>query len=160
MTASLRCVLGAGCIVAAMVAPVSAQSVYTWKDAKGVTHYSDSPPPASEKKTVRTLDVPPPPPAAARPAPASTPVAAPTTVARAPAPPVPDPAAEKAAAEQRAAACKQAQDNLAVLQTNAAVGMDKDGDGKNDAVLTAEERTQHTSNMQATIQVNCAPATP
>src|SRR5688500_15925756 len=105
MPASLRIVLGAGCIVAAMVAPVSAQSVSSWKDAKGITHYSDSPPPDSAKKNVRTVDVPPAPPApaASKPAPAAA-----ATVARAPGPPVPDPAAEKAAAEQRAAACKQA----------------------------------------------------
>ena len=156
MPASFRIALGAGCIVAVMAAAVSAQ-VYTWKDAKGVTHYSDSPPPASANQKVRTVDVPPAPPAQARPTPAATP-APPGTVARAPAPPVPDPAAEKAAAEQRAAACKQAQDNLAVLKTNAAVAMDKDGDGKNDAVLNAEERTQQTAGMEAAVQANCAPA--
>lgn len=159
MPASLRIALGAGCIIAAMVASVSAQSVYSWKDARGVTHYSDSPPPDSAKKNVRTVDVPPAPPVPAAPKRATAP-AAPATVARAPAPPVPDPAAEKAAAEQRAAACKQAQDNLAVLQTNAPVAMDKDGDGKNDVVLDAEERTRQMASMQATVQANCAPATP
>ena len=55
MPVSLRLVLGAGCIVAAIAAPVCAQSVYSWKDAKGVTHYSDSPPPESAKQTVRTF---------------------------------------------------------------------------------------------------------
>jgi hypothetical protein len=155
MPASLRIALGAGCIVAVMAAAVSAQ-VYTWKDAKGVTHYSDSPP-ANANQKVRTVDVPPAPPAQPRPTPAA--VAAPAaTVARAPAPPVPDPAAQKAAAEQRAAACKQATDNLAVLKTNAAVAMDKDGDGKNDAVLNAEERNQQTASMEAAVTANCAPA--
>ena len=158
MTVSLRIALGTGCIVAVMAAAVSAQ-VYSWKDDKGVTHYSDAPPPASANKKVRTVDVPPAPPApAATPKPAA-PVPA-GTVARAPAPPVPDPAAEKAAAEARAAACKQAQDNLAMLQSNAAVAMDKDGDGKNDVVLDTAERAKQTASMQSTVQANCAPATP
>ena len=33
--------------------PLLAQTVYTWKDAKGVTHYSDTPPPAREQKKVQ-----------------------------------------------------------------------------------------------------------
>lgn len=161
MPVSFRLMLGAGCIVAAIAAPVFAQSVYTWKDAKGVTHYSDSPPPESTKQKVRTVDVPP--------APPSTPVVArpvlPTpaaTVARAPgaAPKQPDPNALMAAAEARAAACKQAQANLEVLKTNAPVGMDQDGDGKNDSVLDAAERTKQTANMQAAVTANCAAPTP
>ncbi|HEY4582198.1 MAG TPA: DUF4124 domain-containing protein [Lysobacter sp.] len=34
--------------------PVGAGQVYTWKDAKGVTHYSDSPP-AGRKTAARTF---------------------------------------------------------------------------------------------------------
>ena len=79
-------------------------------------------------------------------------------MARAPAAPAPDPAAVRAATEARAAACKQAQDNLAVLGANATVLMDKDGDGKEEAVLTAEERTQQTADMQSVVTANCAPA--
>jgi hypothetical protein len=160
MPVSLRLVLGAGCIVAAIAAPVCAQSVYTWKDAKGVTHYSDSPPPASAKQdNVRTVAVPPAPPAVS---PVSRTVPAPaTTVARGPvAAAAPDPATAKSIADARAAACKQAQDNLAVLQTNAPVGMDQDGDGKNDSVLTADERTKQTANMQAAVTANCQAAAP
>ena len=155
MPVSLRLVLGAGCIVAAIAAPVCAQSVYSWKDAKGVTHYSDSPPPESAKPgKVRTVEVPPAPPAT----PTVAKPAADATVARAPTPPAPDPAAVQAATEQRAAACKQAQENLAVLNTNQSVLTDKDGDGKNEAVLTAEERTQQTADMQSVVTANCAPA--
>ena len=157
MPVSLRLVLGAGCIVVAIAAPVCAQSVYSWKDAKGVTHYSDSPPPGSANPgKVRTVEV--------GPAPVATPSAVKPAedakVARAPTPPAPDPAAVKAANEQRAAACKQAQDNLAVLNTNQTVLMDKDGDGKNEAVLTAEERTQQTTDMQSVVTANCAATTP
>ncbi|MFZ5657606.1 MAG: DUF4124 domain-containing protein [Pseudomonadota bacterium] len=42
----------------------SAGEVYTWKDARGVTHYSDSPPPG-RKATTRPMDDRRPPPAAA-----------------------------------------------------------------------------------------------
>ena len=63
MRASLRLALGAGCIAAVVFASVAAQSVYTWKDDKGVTHYSDSPPPKGAKS--HTVAVPPPPPPAA-----------------------------------------------------------------------------------------------
>jgi hypothetical protein len=65
--------------------------------------------------------------AASAPAPA-------TTVVRSGAPPVVDPAAAEAAAKQRAAVCQRAQENLKVLQQDAVVGVDKDGDGKNDSV--------------------------
>jgi hypothetical protein len=69
-------------------------------------------------------------------------------------------ATAKSIADARAAACKQAQDNLAALQANAPVGMDQDGDGKNDSVLTADERAKHTANMQATVAANCQAAAP
>ena len=158
MTAPIRLALCAGCIAFAVAALASAQSVYSWKDAKGVTHYSDSPPPKGARTgEVRNVPVPPAPPA---PVVAKVSPPAATTIARAPVAAAVDPVAAKAAADQRAAACKRAQENLTVLQqTNAAVGVDKDGDGKNDSVLTAEERTSQTANMQAAVQANCA-ATP
>ena len=88
--------------------------------------------------------------AASAPAPA-------TTVVRSGAPPV-DPAAAEAAAEQRAAVCQRAQENLKVLQQDAVVGVDKDGDGKNDSVLTPDERTKQAADMQAAVTSNCAAA--
>ena len=38
------------------IAPLSAQQVYTWTDANGVKHFSDTPPPASVKES-KKLDV-------------------------------------------------------------------------------------------------------
>ncbi|MEG3191908.1 DUF4124 domain-containing protein [Lysobacter sp. D1-1-M9] len=46
---------GAALALAALAAaPVSAEDIYQWKDANGVTHYSDSPPPegAYQNRTI------------------------------------------------------------------------------------------------------------
>jgi hypothetical protein len=157
MPASIRIAFATPCLallaIALLASPVLAQQVYSWKDAKGVTHYSDSPPPESATKA-RTIAVPPSPPPVANVQPGTPPARASTAVA-APAVQTPDPAAAQALADQRAAQCKRAQENLRVLQTNAAVAVDNDGDGKNDAVLNAEERTAQTASMQAAIQATC-----
>ena len=147
MVAHSRLAAVAAALLACGIA--SAGDVYQWKDAKGVTHYSDAPPPKGTAKT-RTVTVPPAPPPVARvqPAPASTAVARPAVQA-------PDPALVQALAQQRAVQCKQAQDNLKVLQANAMVAVDKDGDGKNDVVLDTKEREAQTATMQAAIQANC-----
>ena len=46
--------LAIACLLACLVLTAQAQSngVYKWKDAKGVTHYSDSPPPAGRYGSV------------------------------------------------------------------------------------------------------------
>lgn len=38
-----------------LAAPVSASDVYSWKDANGVTHYSQTPPPAGTRFEVRGI---------------------------------------------------------------------------------------------------------
>lgn len=49
MNRPLNCwILGLGLVLAS--APLPAQTIYQWKDAKGVTHYSDSPPPKGATK--------------------------------------------------------------------------------------------------------------
>lgn len=40
-------------LLAAAAGNALAQQVYKWKDAKGVTHYSDTPPPARDQKKVQ-----------------------------------------------------------------------------------------------------------
>ena len=43
--------------LAMVTSPLAAQTVYQWKDAKGVTHYSDSPPPkGGTRREVRTSE--------------------------------------------------------------------------------------------------------
>jgi hypothetical protein len=125
-----------------------AQTVYSWKDAKGVTHYSDAPPPKQAgKAAVRTISVP------------AAPAAAPTVAASAPA------AASTAAAAARnaneaagQARCAQARANLTALQGTAPVGPDTDGDGKPDSTLSADDRAKQVASMQAAIQRDCSGA--
>ena len=47
--------LGAGLLVALVAAPALAGEVYKWKDAQGVTHYSDAPP-ASISRLARAME--------------------------------------------------------------------------------------------------------
>jgi len=159
MPASSRLVLGCIAIAlpALLAATASAQAVYTWKDAKGVTHYSDAPPPSGAREV--RVPTPPPVPApasasarAARPAP---PVA--TTANRAPEIPV-DPAAVAARDKQRKEICTNAQNNLTLLQGNAGIAVDRDGDGKMEAVLDQPQRQKEIENMQAAVQANCTPS--
>ena len=157
MNRSTRLLVGACALV--MFAPAFAQAVYTWKDDKGVTHYSDAPPPAgAKKKNVRT---------SADPVPSAKPVAEVKAADAADVAAKPDNAAEQAAkqtqaqaaaeqqAKQREQACKQAQANLAVLNSQAGVTVDRDGDGKADAVLDTKQRAQEVEAMQAVASANC-----
>ncbi len=153
MNRSIRLLVGACALV--MLAPAVAQEVYTWKDAKGVTHYSDSPPPAgAKKKNVRIAADPVPsaaPAAVVKPADAADAAAKPDTADQQ--------AAEQAAAAQRAKqreqSCKQAQANIAVLNSQAGVSIDRDGDGKPDAVLDDKQRQQEVQAMQSVAAANC-----
>jgi hypothetical protein len=157
MKRSTRLLVGACALV--MFAPAFAQAVYTWKDDKGVTHYSDSPPPAgAKKKNVRT---------SADPVTTPKPVAEVKAADAADAAAKPDNAAEQASrqaaqqaaaeqqAKQREQACKQAQANIAVLNSQAGVTVDRDGDGKGDAVLDDKQRQQEVQAMQSVASANC-----
>ena len=150
MNRSTRLLVGACALV--MFAPAFAQAVYTWKDDKGVTHYSDAPPPAgAKKKNVRT---------SADPVPSAKPGAEVKAADAADAAAKPDNAAQQAAAaeqqaKQREQACKQAQANIAVLNSQAGVSVDRDGDGKADAVLDTKQRAQEAQAMQAVASANC-----
>jgi hypothetical protein len=132
----------------ALVATLAQAQVYQWKDAKGVTHYSDAPPKGQQYKA-RSVETP---------TPASTTPAAPVT-----APPTtpadaqpPDAAAEQAAARARAKAnCETATANLTRLKAGGAIGYDADGDGKPDKVLSADERTEQTRVAEANVTAYC-----
>lgn len=134
---------GACTAVALLLAasPLQAQTVYTWKDAKGVTHYSDAPPPKG-KYSDRRIEAAPPTPA--------TPVVDATV-----------PAAEVATRKPPMAddaVCAQARLNLARLQGDAPVGPDADGDGKPDSTLSAEDRVKQREIAQAAITAKCPAA--
>lgn len=63
---ALRLLVGLAVLLLAL--PALASKVYQWKDAKGVTHYSDAPPPGQQGVQNRQLKDGPTPPEAAKPA--------------------------------------------------------------------------------------------
>ena len=116
------------CLAGALLAlalPALAGEVYQWKDAKGVTHYSDSPPP-NQKHKARTISV----------HGAST-----ATTAEKPVPANSD--------------CSKARSNLTILQGTTPVGIDLDNDGKADRNLTADERAKRVVLAEASIKTYC-----
>ena len=122
--------LVAGLCLAALT-PAFAAKVYQWKDAKGVTHYTDTPPPDQAIKGRNVRDE------AGQPA-------APATANK---PPVAN------------ANCSNARSNLTVLQGGNPVGIDEDKDGKPDRNLTDAERANRTELAQAQIKTYCEGAT-
>ena len=107
----------------------SAGDVYQWKDAKGVTHYSDAPPPKGQyqARDVRHRD---------DEAPVATTVAAPVTDKN----------------------CALAKTNLDRLKTGGDIGLDANGDGKPDAPLSDAERTKQMELAEANIRTYCKQA--
>lgn len=105
------------------------QTVYQWKDAKGVTHFADSPPAQAYKKrdinarsgtAIKSVEV------------------------------------KKSA---RDVTCDNARTNLVSLRGQGPVGIDNNGDGKADANMTAEQRTAQIELNEAMLKANCsAPA--
>jgi hypothetical protein len=121
----------------AAAAMAGATDLYQWKDAKGVTHYTDSPPPKGQFQS-RSVVVPEGTPA---PAPAATPAAAapkPTTAS---------------------ANCSLAKSNRERLQAGGAVGPDNDGDGKPDSTFNAEQMAQQKQLADSDITRWCGGAT-
>lgn len=100
-----------------LACPVAFGQAYKWKDAQGVTHYSDTPPPGkvkAEQVKISTNA------AAPAPAPAAT-----------PSPPPAQPAAKAGTADtpaNRAALCDQLRKNLTILANEKTITMD-DGKG-------------------------------
>lgn len=118
--------------VAACALPAAAGKVYQWKDANGVTHYSDEPPPrgAYSDREISTSD--------------------PAVIA-----PAAEPAAVPAA---DADVCTQARLNLLRLQSGEPVGLDADGDGQPDAPLTDAGRAEQMALAQRAIAARCPDA--
>lgn len=122
--------LGAIALTFAIVLPAVSGELYQWKDASGVTHYSDSPPPAGadyENRTIRSSGS--------------------ATLAATP---------EETPAEN--SQCTTARGNLALLQGEGPVGADTDKDGKPDAAFTTEQRAAQIQLAEAAIKVHCAAA--
>ena len=104
------------------------QRVYQWKDAKGVTHYTDLPPTQAHKS--RDIDNK-----------GNT----------------PEIATVKPVENEQ---CANSRSNLTRLQTNQAVGVDTDGDGKSDRTLSSDERASQIELNQAAIKAYCPASKP
>jgi hypothetical protein len=118
------------CVLLLLCMPLSAQQVYKWKDANGVTQYGATPPAKGSYET-RELGN----------RQAATPAAEAAVQ-----PPAEDPA------------CATARSNLALLGAKSPLQVDSDGDGKADKTLTEEDRANQRALMEATIKVKCAAA--
>jgi len=115
----------------------AAQDVYQWKDAQGVTHYSEAPP---KTGSYQQRDV--------------NRDRAPVTAAATSAP-----ATAKAPADNKSAAgaqCATTRQNLALLESKNSVQQDVDGDGKPDKTLDANERANQLELARAQLKAqNC-----
>lgn len=114
-------------MLASASALAAASNLYQWKDAKGVTHYSDKPPTGEQYKGRRIND---------EGAPAQTAA----------------PAGESIVNPQ----CQTARKNLEVLQGKGAVQQDLDGDGKPDKTLDDSERENQRALAQAAANAYCS----
>jgi len=110
-----------------LATPAFAAKVYQWKDDKGVTHYSDAPPPDQNIKGRNVADK------AGTSAQAAAPAAKPVVNAN----------------------CSNARSNLSVLQGGGQVGIDEDKDGKPDRSLNDSERANRTALAEAQIKTYC-----
>jgi len=107
----------------------SAGELYQWKDAHGVTHYADAPPPKGTYKA-RTVDI--------RDGEAA---AAPADAVK------PKPS--------NASQCELAHTNFDRLQAGGNIGLDANGDGKPDAPMGAAEQAKQLELAQRQIHVFC-----
>ncbi|BDU15486.1 DUF4124 domain-containing protein [Lysobacter auxotrophicus] len=111
-----------------LATPAFAAKVYQWKDDKGVTHYSDAPPPDQNIKGRNVADK------------GGT---------------QPQGAQQAAAKPVANANCSNARSNLSVLQGAGDVGVDEDKDGKPDRSLNQTERANRTALAEAQIKTYC-----
>ena len=125
----LKSLLAAAVLLAAM--PALAGTVYQWKDANGVTHYSDAPPP--DRKGVQNREL-------KDDAPAATAQAAAKSTAK--------PTDENAN-------CALLRNNLTQLQSDQPVGVDANGDGQMDSVMTDAERTEQIHQAELSLKTYC-----
>ena len=131
-------------VVALLVAvcPLAFGQAYKWKDAQGVTHYSDSPPPAGTKvEKIKTSGVVIPPAGNPAPAAASTAAAKPAAGAVADTP------------ANRAKLCDQLRKNADTLSKEKNVSVD---DGKGGSRLLDDAgRARQVETTQAQITLYC-----
>lgn len=115
-------------VLASACTTALAGKVYQWKDAQGVSHYADSPPPNQQVKN-RRIDN------------RGAPVAEETAVGKS----VENPQ------------CTTAKLNLQILAGSSGVQQDTDGDGKPDKVLNDDDRANQRNLAEAAAKAYCTP---
>ncbi len=113
-------------------AAAGATDLYKWKDAKGVAHYTETPPPTGQRYEARRID-------------ARSGTAA-TSTADAATPESPD--------------CASARRNLELLNSKGEVTMGAGVDGKPAAPLDAEARIAQRNLSEAAVKAYCKPTAP
>ncbi|MCR6663433.1 MAG: DUF4124 domain-containing protein [Luteimonas sp.] len=119
-----------GLALLCLSASASAQEVYQWKDANGVTHYSQTPPDRGQQYQQRAI-----------------------TQQGATQPQ----AVQQTASATESPQCTAARKNLDVLKGNGPVH-ETDADGKPGRTLSDAERTSQTDLANAAIRAYCTPA--
>lgn len=114
-------------LLVGLASGVAAQQVYQWKDAKGVTHYSDNPPPGGKYQDRRFNQR------------GSAVVEA------------------DAAAPAENPMCATARENLKLLGGSATLQQDTDGDGTLDKTLGAADRDTQRNLAEAAVRAYCKP---
>lgn len=124
--------LAASALALALAAPASAwQQVYKWKDANGVTHYSQNPPPAGKFESRTIVD--------------RQPTATSGTQA-----------GDKPVESTQ---CARARSNIDLINSGVALKVDSDNDGKPDRDINEAERKRQLDINQIVLRANCsAPA--
>ena len=122
---------------ALLAAPIAASEVYSWKDARGVTHYSQTPPPAGTRFEVRNVHGKAASSTPTTPAPVATPAAAATT----------------ASAGGDNTQCELARTNVAALKGEGAV-QQIGADGK-PRELGGNERADQLALSEAAVRAYC-----
>ncbi|MGH8030793.1 MAG: DUF4124 domain-containing protein [Luteimonas sp.] len=122
----IRATLGLTLLLSATATAALGGEVYQWKDASGVTHYSQTPPPKGAYQLRAIGDR------------RGT-----------------EPAAQAATASKESPQCATARNNIEVLQGTGAVQQDSDDDGKPDKTLGPEERASQLELARATLKATC-----
>ena len=128
-----------------LVAPLVSAQVYKWTDAKGTTHYSETPPPTGTKYsqvTVSGTDEP----ASSGSSAAATPASSSSSSQSDNNQPMAD------TPENRAKMCASLKANMATLQGSGPVVMQNGGQQQ---VLNADQRKQQLDATQSTYQQYC-----
>lgn len=155
MTNRGMCRLGWGLLLALATADTTADAVYKWTDAEGLTHFSAQPP---ADRQAQQIQVEAPPPTGAAEAKRQPEKAADDGRPKDPADERAEPSAQELARqeEQRRHNCETARHNLETLKTRARVRIHDEQTGE-DRYLTPEEHQQWQQDSALHIDEYCTP---